>query len=45
MGSKYIYHGIDITLDVYKKLRTVIEIIAEKENKTFEECYALFAVS
>lgn len=45
MGSKYIYHGIDITLDVYEKITTVIEMIAEKERKTFDECYALFVVS
>ena len=45
MGSKYVYHGIDITLDVYEKLCAVIGMIAEKENKTFDACYALFSTS
>lgn len=45
MGSKYTYHGMDITLDVYEKICLVIEMMAEKENKTFDECYLLFASS
>lgn len=45
MGSKYIYHGIDITLDVYEKICSVIELMAEKEKKTFDECYLLFSSS
>lgn len=45
MDSKYSYHGIDITMDVYEKLCTVIEMIAEKEQKSFDECYVLFAES
>lgn len=45
MDSKYIYHGIDITLDVYEKICTVIEMMAEKENKSFDKCYALFSAS
>jgi hypothetical protein len=45
LESKYIYHGIDITLDIYEKLCSVIEMISEKENKTFDECYALLSSS
>ena len=45
MGSKYKYHGIDITLDVYEKICSVIELMAEKENKPFDECYRLFSSS
>ena len=45
MSSKYTYHGIDITLDVYEKLCSVIELMAEREQKTFDECYFLFASS
>lgn len=45
MDSKYTYHGIDITLDVYEKICSVVELMAEKENKTFDECYLLFASS
>ena len=32
MGNKYIYHGIDITLDIYEKICTVIELLSEKEG-------------
>ncbi|MDO4309097.1 MAG: hypothetical protein Q4C77_20040 [Eubacteriales bacterium] len=45
MGSKYMYHGIDITLDVYEKICSVVELMAEKENKSFDECYLLFSLS
>ena len=45
MRSKYIYHGIDITLDVYEKLCTVIRMISEKEDRDFDGCYALFSSS
>lgn len=45
MGSKYFYHEIDITLDVYEKICSVIEMMAEKENKSFDECYLLFSSS
>ena len=43
MNKKYVYHGIDITLDIYEKIRSVVEMIAEKEQKTFDETYLLFA--
>lgn len=39
------YHGMDITLDVYEKLQAVIELIATKEHKTFDECYMIFSES
>lgn len=42
MGCKYTYHGIDITLDVYEKICSIIELMVEKENKPFDECYRLF---
>ncbi len=45
MSSKYTYHGIDITLDVYEKICTVVELLAAKENKSFDECHALFLAS
>lgn len=45
MVEKYVYHGMDITLDVYEKLQAVVEIIAEKENKPFDECYRTFSKS
>lgn len=45
MSEKYSYHGMDITLDVYEKICSVVELIAEKENKLFDECYLLFASS
>ena len=42
MTAKYLYHGIDITLDVYEKICSVVEMLAKKENKTFDECYEMF---
>ncbi len=45
MIEKYVYHGMDITLDVYEKIQSVVELIAKKENKTFDECYAEFSTS
>ena len=45
MTSKFIYKGIDITLDTYEKIRMVVEIIAEKENLSFDEAYELFSTS
>ncbi len=45
MGSKYVYHGIDITLDVYEKICSVIELMTEKERRSFDECYLLFSSS
>ncbi|MCD8049736.1 MAG: hypothetical protein LUG52_09135 [Clostridia bacterium] len=45
MTEKYVYHGIDITLDVYEKIRAAVEIIAEKEGISFDECFVEFAKS
>lgn len=45
LSFKHTYHAIDITLDVYEKICSVVELMAEKENKTFDECYLLFASS
>lgn len=45
MTSKYEYHGIDITLDVYEKMRSVIEMIAHWKKTTFDEAFAAFAAS
>ena len=39
LSVKHTYHAIDITLDVYEKICSVVELMAEKENKTFDECY------
>ena len=43
LNKKYEYHGIDITLDTYEKIRTVVEMIAERENQTFDETYLHFS--
>ncbi|MCD7771150.1 MAG: hypothetical protein LUH23_03565 [Oscillospiraceae bacterium] len=45
MIEKYTYHGMDITMDVYEKIQSVVELIAKKENKSFDECYAMFSKS
>ncbi len=45
MSEKYIYHGMDITLDVYEKIKAVVELIAEKEKLPFEDAYLEFSQS
>ena len=45
MTHKYEYHGMDITLDVYEKTRSVVEMIADMKKISFDEAFALFASS
>lgn len=45
MTSKYIYKGMDLTLDIYEKLRHVVELIAAQKNISFDEAYLLFSKS
>ena len=45
VGEKYVYHGIDITLDVYEKIGAIAELIADKEKISFEDAYQKFADS
>ena len=42
LTEKYIWHGMDITLDVYEKLCSVVELIAENEGTGFDECFSGF---
>lgn len=45
MTSKYIYKGMDLTLDIYEKLRHVVELVAAQNKISFDEAYMLFAKS
>ena len=45
MSEKYVYHGIDITQDVYEKIKSVVDLLAKKENISFDDAYLLFAGS
>ena len=45
MEAKFIYKGMDLTLDYYEKVRKVVESIADQEKKDFDECYEIFAGS
>ena len=45
MSEKYFYHGIDITMDVYEKIRRVVETISENEAISFEKAYQKFVES
>lgn len=45
MSEKYIYHGINITLDVYEKISEIVEMIAKKDGVSFEDAYQRFAES
>lgn len=40
--NKYVYKGRDISFLVIRKIEQVASIIAEKENKTFEDAYQEF---
>ena len=40
--DKYVYKGKDISFLVIRKIEQVVSLIAEKENKTFEEVYSVF---
>jgi len=40
--DKYLYKGKDISFLVIRKIEQVVSIIAEKENKTFEDAYCDF---
>lgn len=45
MTPKYMYHGMDITLDVYEKTRAVVEMIADMKKISFDDAFVLFASS
>lgn len=45
MSEKYVYHGMDITLDIYEKISTVVEMISSNENISFEQAYQNFSES
>ena len=40
--DKYIYKGKDISFLVIRKIEQVVSLIAERENRTFEEAYSDF---
>jgi len=43
--GKYIFKNQDITTDVLFKIEKIISILAEKENISFDDAYAMFASS
>jgi hypothetical protein len=45
MEGKYIFKDQDITTDVLFKIEEIVSTLAEKENITFDEAYAMFASS
>lgn len=45
MSEKYVYHGMDITVDIYEKICSIAEIISAHENITFEQALQGFAES
>ena len=45
MGTKYIYKGEDITVDMIFKIEHIVNIIAERENKDFDAVFADFLTS
>ena len=42
MESRYVYKGQDITLDVIMKIEQITRILAEKECRSFDDCYGDF---
>lgn len=45
MSEKYVYHGIDITLDVYETIKDIVVLISKREGISFEDAYILLADS
>lgn len=45
LTKKFIYKGIDLTLDIYESIRQVVELIADREKITFDEAYLKFSRS
>ena len=45
MTSKYVYKGMDLTLDIYETIRRVVQAIADKDCISFDEAYLLFSKS
>lgn len=45
LSEKYVYHGMDITMDVYEKIRSTVELLAESEQVSFEKAFQKFAES
>ena len=45
MTSKYVYKGMDLTLDIYETIRRVVQSIADRENIPFDEGHLLFSKS
>lgn len=43
MTSKYTYKGMDITMDVYDKIQSVVELLAREDGLTFDDAYRAFA--
>lgn len=39
------YKGMDITMDVYDKIQSVVELLACEDGTTFDEAYMAFANS
>ena len=45
MNRKYEFKGIDLTLDVYEKLRAVVEMASEHSGRPFDDELASFTRS
>lgn len=45
MKDKYIFNGDDITTDILFKIEHVVSILAEKEQKSFDDAYSAFISS
>lgn len=45
MSGEYFYNGMDITLDVYEKLRETVELLAAEDGVSFDEELVAFALS
>lgn len=45
MTSKYVYKGMDLTLDIYETNCRVVQAIADRENISFDDAYLLFSKS
>jgi hypothetical protein len=43
--DRYVYKGTDITLDILMKTEHVVRLIAEREDRPFDDCLMDFTAS
>ena len=45
MNKKYEYNGIDVTMDIYEKIRSTVDLLARESGADFDDELAAFVES